>query len=262
MNNVHTSLPALQTGQRPVWLFWDLYKTLCRATYPEPIKEFQQILGYKAERGLVSPDPDFLRICLTTASRRVREEFHQNRRIVEENPGEFIHLVATQLGLEVPHGAEEAFRDLIRREKNGLCLFLDVKEELKQLKAMGYKNALLSNTWQFPIPKLFENPNQGFALDDFDELVMSYEVGVAKPNREFFLEAAQRCRAHVGDCLMIGDNPEFDVQAALDVGMRAVHIDRYGDCATRIPGVPVIEEIRQLYATSEITGQTLKTEMR
>lgn len=255
MNYDNAVLPPLEAGHKPVWIFWDLYKTLCRATYPEPIKEFQQILGYKPSPALTCPAPEFLDVCLTTASKRVRDAFHQERRLVEEDPDEYAYLVASRFGLSVPQGAGEAFRKLIENEKNGLAIFLDVKKQLRALRSMGYKQALLSNTWPFPIPSfLSEDPDEGLVLDDFDELVMSYEVGIAKPNPQFYLEAARRCGTHPGNCMMIGDNPVLDVRASMDVGMRAVHLDRYGDCKDKVPGVPVISKICHLYAPANSCG--------
>lgn len=256
MNNVNNALPVLLAEPRPVWLCWDLYKTLCRATYPEPIREFQQILGYKAETATVSPDPEFLNACLTTASARVRAAFH-NGQLVEEDPDEFAWLVASKFGLRVPDGAGTAFRQLILNEQTGISLFKDVRLKLRHFKQAGFKNALVSNTWPFPIPELFRAPDpedqgerEAFDLGTFDMIVASYEVGHAKSitNPEFYREVVRRSGVHAGDCMMIGDNPDLDIRAAQELGMRAVIMDRYGDCKERIAGVPVISKMRHLYA--------------
>lgn len=241
--------PPLAAGHKPVWILLDLYKTLLRGPYPEPILQFQQMLGYKSAPGLTSPDPEFLDVCLTTASKRVRDAFHQERLVVEEDPEEYAHLVAAHFGLSVPTGAVTALRELTENEMYGLCSFGDVKGEIKALREQGYKIALASNTWPFPMPQIFAAKDGLLVREDFDELVMSYELGVAKPHSEFYLGAARRFGTHVGDCMMVGDNPVLDIVASLDVGMRAVHIDRYGEYKRNAtPGVPCIRKISQLYA--------------
>ncbi|MBX9574002.1 MAG: HAD family hydrolase [Candidatus Obscuribacterales bacterium] len=249
MINDNLAQAPLATGHRPVWILLDLYKTLLRATYPEPIMQFQQILGYKSGTGLTSPDPEFLDVCLTTASKRVRDAFHQNRELVEEDPEEYAYLVASAFGLTVPKGAVAALRELTENEQLGLSSFGDCKEQIKVLRSQGFKIALASNTWPFPIPQIFSKTEGHLVREDFDELVMSYELGIAKPHPEFYFGAGRRCGTHVGDCLMVGDNPVLDIKASLDVGMRAAHIDRYGEYKhNAVPGVPYIRKISHLYA--------------
>lgn len=238
----------LASATQPRWLGLDNWKTLFRATYPEPIREFQLICGYKADSNLKTPDPEFMHVCLTTASERVKTALRVERRFVDEDPGEFTWLVAGKLGFKVPVGAEEALAELVENEKNGLSKFLDVSPELKRLRAMGLKLALVSNAWPFPMPQIFNEEEGGIAASDFDEFIMSYEVGHAKPSAEFYREMTRRCSAQAADCMMVGDNPNLDVRAALDCGLRAVHIDRYGDCLDKVPGIPVIKKLRQLYA--------------
>lgn len=249
MINDNSATPPLAAGHKPVWIFLDLYKTLLRATYPEPILQFQQMLGYKSAPGLTSPDPEFLDVCLTTASKRVRDAFHQNRVLVEEDPEEYAYLVASAFGLTVPQGAVAALRELTENEKFGLSSFGDCKEQIKILRSQGYKIALASNTWPFPMPQIFSATEGHLVREDFDELVMSYELGIAKRHPEFYFAASRRVGTHVGDCLMVGDNPALDIVGPLEAGMRAVHIDRYGEYKQNaMPGVPYIRKISHLYA--------------
>ncbi len=234
---------------KPVWLGLDNWKTLFRATFPEPIREFQAITGYKgADSTLKTPDPEFLRVSLTTASDRVRDALRYENRLVDEDPGEYLWLVAQKLGFTVPRGAEKQLAELVEAEKNGLCKFLDVTPSLKQFRSLGIKTALVSNVWPFPMPQIFNEEEGGLSPQDFDRLILSYEVGLDKTSPGFYQEMLRRCGVHGGDCVMVGDNPQLDVRAALDSGLRAVHIDRYGDCQERVPGVPVISKLRALYA--------------
>lgn len=238
----------LRTRPAPTWLGLDNWKTLFRATFPEPIREFQIICGYKADSNLKTPDPEFMRVSLTTASKRVCDALRYENRVVEEDPGEYLWLVAQKLGFQVRPGAEKELAELVEAEKSGLSRFVDAP--LSRFKQKGLKLALVSNVWPFPLPQIFNEAEGGLSLSDFDQLVLSYEVGHAKPSSEFYREMLRRCGASARECLMIGDNPELDIIAAHNCGIGAVQIDHYGDCAAgrvpTVPGVPVIRKLRAL----------------
>ena len=61
-------------------------------------------------------------------------------------------------------------------------------------------------------------------LDLFEDIIVSGEEGVAKPDPEIFevLEERVRHRAGLDDCIFIDDSPA-NVAAALDTGLDAVH---------------------------------------
>ena len=52
------------------------------------------------------------------------------------------------------------------------------------------------------------------------------ELGVAKPDGEFFVAAASRCAFDLHETLHVGDHPENDIVAAEKVGMLAVWLNR------------------------------------
>ncbi|MDP3506674.1 MAG: HAD family hydrolase [Candidatus Melainabacteria bacterium] len=233
----------------PTWLFLDNWKTLFRATYPEPILQFQRICRYKLDSKADIPDPEFMQVCLTTASKRVKHALRFDGLVVEEDPAEYLWIVANKLQFDIPHGAENALAELVEDEKNGLCQFLDVTPQLQHFRDMGLKLAMLSNAWPFPMPQIFNQAEGGLAPSAFDQLIMSYEVGSAKPSQAFYQEALRRCSAAPADCMMVGDNPDLDIRPALGSGLRAVHIDRYGDCHDFVQGVPVVKKLKQLFRT-------------
>ena len=237
------------TGHLPTWLGLDNWKTLFRATFPEPILDFQIISGYQqADTTLKTPDPEFMRVCLTTCSERVKRALRFEKRLVEEDPGEYLWLVSRKLGFTPRPGAEAELAALVDAEKNGLCKFLDVTPELQRLRRIGLKLALVSNVWPFPMPQIFNEEEGGVSVSDFDELILSYEVGHAKPTLEFYHEMLNRCGTIPSEAVMVGDNPKLDVRPPLACGMGAVLLDRYGDCQDHVPGVPVISKLKQLYS--------------
>lgn len=243
------SNPAVDAIEQPDWLCLDNWKTLYRASYPEPIREFQIITGYNgADSSLQVPDPEFMHVCLTTCSERVRNALRYERRVVEEDPGEFLWLVQSKLGFRASPGAERGLTELVEIEQSGLSKFVDVR--LSRFKQRGIKLALASNGWAFPLPAIFNEDEGGLCIDDFDALLVSCEVGHAKPSAAFYEELVRRCSAPRHKILMAGDNPELDVRAALVAGINAVQVDHYGDVAAgktaSVDGVPLVRKLAQL----------------
>jgi putative hydrolase of the HAD superfamily len=58
--------------------------------------------------------------------------------------------------------------------------------------------------------------------DRLGTLLISDEIGIAKPDERIFRRAAAELDVAPEECLFIGDNPEKDVRGAAAVGMRAV----------------------------------------
>ncbi len=62
----------------------------------------------------------------------------------------------------------------------------------------------------------------------FEHVLDSGAEGVAKPDKEIFVRAIDRCGVTAEEILHIGDNPTADVQGALSVGMQAALYDPIG----------------------------------
>ena len=74
-----------------------------------------------------------------------------------------------------------------------------------------------------------------------------------KPNPSIFLEALARLNVAPADAVMVGDSLQQDVEGALNVGMRAVLLQRgdsAGPTSLALPDatVPVIRSLRELAA--------------
>jgi len=63
----------------------------------------------------------------------------------------------------------------------------------------------------------------------FDPIVISAEVGVAKPDRRIFLDTVAACGVPPERALHVGDNPVADVAGARAAGLRAVWVNRRGE---------------------------------
>lgn len=86
---------------------------------------------------------------------------------------------------------------------------------LRGLRRRGVRTALLSNAGAGSLP-----------LDGtrelFDVLLLSGEIGIAKPDPEVFLLAARRLDLTPAECVFVDDTPGH-VRAAVTTGMVGVH---------------------------------------
>jgi HAD superfamily hydrolase (TIGR01509 family) len=95
-------------------------------------------------------------------------------------------------------------------------------EYIKRLKP-SYKVGMLSNIGSNWIrDKFLDSDEQGL----FDEMVFSYEVGLAKPDPEIFQLMADRLGESSVDCVFIDDS-QGHCAAAAKVGMRTVIYENF-----------------------------------
>jgi putative hydrolase of the HAD superfamily len=110
-------------------------------------------------------------------------------------------------------------------------LYDDALPALATLRESGLKIGLLSNSSR--------------DLDEFvrhhgvaaDAVLTSYAHGKTKPHEAIFRAMLKLLEVEPGDAVMVGDTLEDDIEGALNVGMRAVLLDRedrYPDQAGRL----------------------------
>jgi epoxide hydrolase-like predicted phosphatase len=85
-----------------------------------------------------------------------------------------------------------------------------------QARAGGVRTAVLSNSWGTDA-----YPRERFA-EVFDDVVISAEVGIRKPDPAIFHLAAERLGVPVEGCAFVDDLPR-NVEVARDLGMHGVH---------------------------------------
>jgi putative hydrolase of the HAD superfamily len=101
-------------------------------------------------------------------------------------------------------------------------IYDDVLPALDQLAARGLRLAVISN-WDERLRDVLHV----LALESrFETIVVSCEVGHAKPHPAIFAETAARLRLPPSRILHIGDNLEADVRGARDAGFAALQILR------------------------------------
>ncbi|MGC8877445.1 HAD family hydrolase [Thermus sp.] len=109
------------------------------------------------------------------------------------------------------------------RERRRYPLFPEVPEFLEALRAKGAALVLLSNG----VPDLQREKLFGAGLGGaFALTLVSGEVGLGKPDPRLFRMALAAFGVGPEEAVMVGDNPERDIQGALLAGVRAVWVDR------------------------------------
>tara|TARA_B100000809_G_C15031634_1_gene492202 strand:+ start:361 stop:1044 length:684 start_codon:yes stop_codon:yes gene_type:complete len=85
-----------------------------------------------------------------------------------------------------------------------------------------YQLHIITNGFEEIQTKKMETSN---ILRYFDVIVTSESVGVKKPNPKVFNFALEKANAKSSTSIMIGDSIEADIEGALSVGMKAIHVN-------------------------------------
>jgi putative hydrolase of the HAD superfamily len=102
-------------------------------------------------------------------------------------------------------------------------LYPDVRESLAAVREMGFGMGLISNISSYRAGWLREIELAPF----FDVMALSCDLGVMKPDPAIYLAAAEGLGARPEECVFVDDVPPY-VQAAKDLGMATVRINRFG----------------------------------
>lgn len=120
--------------------------------------------------------------------------------------------------------------------RSGVRLYDDVVPALDGLRRSGHRLAIVSNcSWQ--TAGVLEAT--GLA-DHVDEVVLSFEVGVLKPDPAILLLALERLGADAARAALVDDVP-VNLDAARAMGMATVLMDRGG--AARAPGHQAVHDL-------------------
>lgn len=133
--------------------------------------------------------------------------------------------VLANLGIEGDHPEIAAEIHDVFLEPESWATYPEVSETLDTLHERGVRTALLSN-WGPSLRHLLDHLD---LRSRFEAVVISGEVGVAKPDLAIFdrmLESiGELPGAHVA---YVGDDVEHDIAPSRRLGLRAVLVDRYG----------------------------------
>jgi putative hydrolase of the HAD superfamily len=105
--------------------------------------------------------------------------------------------------------------------RNGWRLFDDVRPALAALK--GFRCGVISNGSSLQQNRKLQ---QTGIAPLFELVLVSEEVGAAKPRREIFLTACRRARVAPRQCIYVGDRLDHDILPSRSVGMDAYLLRR------------------------------------
>jgi putative hydrolase of the HAD superfamily len=103
----------------------------------------------------------------------------------------------------------------------------DAAPALAALRASGLRLAIVSN-WDCSLRSVLADLGLAAAVDD---VIVSAEVGAAKPDPRIFRAALEHLRCEPENALFVGDSLETDVLGARAAGLRALLLQRNGASA-------------------------------
>jgi putative hydrolase of the HAD superfamily len=113
----------------------------------------------------------------------------------------------------------------------------EVPGVLAALGQRGVARIVVSN-WDVSLRQVLDDVGLAALLDG---IVISAEVGAAKPDPAIFAHALACAGTDASEALHVGDTVEADLAGARAAGIRAVHLDRSGTdpgAATSLDGLP------------------------
>ena len=118
------------------------------------------------------------------------------------------------------------------------------KTVLKELKNKGYKIALVSNSWLSRGKHCLEKKK---LHKYFDAMVLSSDVGVAKPDKRIFELAAKKLKVLPFECVFVGDEHKSDIQGAYDAGIcYTIAIEPFKKNAGLVPPTAIIRNLQEI----------------
>lgn len=139
---------------------------------------------------------------------------------------ECIRRVLEEIGAEADdQGLAEAERVRLEFVRSCVVPFGDVEPSIRELRSMGLKIGLLSNSSP-EVPGIWRSLEVSRLIDVH---VFSCELGIAKPDPRAFLVASSMLGTRPEEVVFVSDGPLAELEGARKVGMRVVMIDRYGN---------------------------------
>lgn len=204
----------------PKWIFFDLDDTLFDFTSAS-LKVLKRLWDERVEINTIFPSPEAF-IDEYHIHNTAMWKLHESGQITAE----FLKGERFRLTIAPDRNDNEIVR--ISHELNDRYLWLLGEcnmvrpgvMELMEILSKKYLIGVLTNGFtEVQYRKLHST-----GLDRYiQRMVISDEIGVQKPDARIFRYAEQETGAKAEEIIMIGDNPDNDIQGALDAGWHAIY---------------------------------------
>nr|BAL58860.1 HAD-superfamily hydrolase, subfamily IA [Candidatus Acetothermum autotrophicum] len=187
------------------------------------------------------------------ASEEVKREMHDLWLNSPNSGAELLqegsYRILQKLGIDDREFARQVSQAYYRTWVSHLKLFPEVKDVLAALRGR-FRLGIISNgpsDLQRYKLRLFELERE------FNPIVISGEVGVAKPNGEIFRRALELAEVLPSEALYVGDSPTYDIAGAKGAGIMIAWVNRNGQMAENLEVKPdyVISDLRGLLGLAE-----------
>ena len=128
----------------------------------------------------------------------------------------------------------------------------DIMNMLKELKNKGMKTAVISNCFSEECAPI----RNGLIFPLFDEVLLSWEQGVIKPDHKIFEIAMDKLGVKAEECLYVGDGGSDELKAAKEVGMNPVQATWYLQEGRNQPTGPMPEFMQAKEPMDVVTMST------
>jgi putative hydrolase of the HAD superfamily len=155
------------------------------------------------------------------------------------------------IGLEPSASLIEAMAGVEQRAwERAVRLYPDTRPALGELRRRGYRLGIISNC----------SVQAGAMIDYhglralFDAVILSFEVGVAKPDPAIYQRACAALELAPGECGFVADGAGGELEGASVLGLLTVRIDRPGRRALADPEARADHLVRSLDELLELLG--------
>jgi putative hydrolase of the HAD superfamily len=131
------------------------------------------------------------------------------------------------------------FLELLPEKKN---LFPHTVQILSYLRDKGYLLHLITNGFE---AVQWRKLRTSHLEDYFEEVITSEKSGSVKPNKEIFEFALKITGARLKESIMIGDNPDADIQGAINIGMDCIFVNHIRS-DVKVPATYSITHLKDL----------------
>lgn len=114
----------------------------------------------------------------------------------------------------------EKYRDFVVEHFHHTAIsFPETVPMLKKLKDCGFKVALITNGHH---SLQYRKIDMLGLRDAFDEIIVSGDVGIDKPDKRIFLVMAKRLGVEAEEMIYVGDHPVNDIEGAAEAGCKTI----------------------------------------